>query len=88
MNVQAQMYQDIKALLSSGMKKKDFLKNKQYNLHKFDYWYRKYMAEKQSQKLNENNNFKEVMLFPIDEAKVRKVLEIESPGGIKITVFE
>ena len=86
--MQEQMYQDIKAWLSSEMRKKDFLKNKQYNLHKFDYWYRKYMAEKQSQKLNENNNFIEVMLFPIDEAKVRKVLEIELPGDIKITMFE
>jgi hypothetical protein len=28
------------------------------------------------------------MLFPIDEAKVRKVLEIELPGDIKITMFE
>ena len=88
MNVQEQMYQDVEAWLSSGMKKKDFLKNKQYNINKFYYWHRKYMAEKQSQEFSENNNFKEMMLFPIDEAKVRKVLEIDLPRGIKITVFE
>lgn len=70
------------------MKKKDFVKNKQYNINKFDYWYRKYKAEGQSQELSETSNFKEVIFFPAEEAKVRKVLEIESPGGIKITVFE
>ena len=88
MNMQEQMYQDVKAWLNSGMKKKDFVKNKQYDINKFDYWYRKYKAERQSEELSEISNFKEVVFFPSDEAKVRKVLEIESPGGIKITVFE
>ena len=88
MNVQEQMYQDVKAWLTSGMKKKDFVKNKQYDINKFDYWHRKYKAERQSQKLRESNNFKEVMLFSAEEAKGRKLLEVELPGGIKITVFE
>ncbi len=88
MNMQEQMYQDVKAWLNSGMKKKDFVKNKQYDINKFDYWYRKYKTERQSEELSEISNFKEVVFFPSDEAKVRKVLEIESPGGIKITVFE
>ena len=86
--MQEQMYQDVKAWLTSGMKKKDFVKNKQYDINKFDYWYRKYKAERQSQELSEISNFKEVMLFTTEEATVRKVLEIELPGGIKITVFE
>ena len=88
MNMQEQMYQDVKAWLTSGMKKKDFVKNKRYNINKFDYWYRKYKAERQANELREISNFKEVMLFPIEETKVRKVLEIELPRGIKITVFE
>jgi hypothetical protein len=70
------------------VKKKDFVKNKQYDINKFDYWYRKYKAESQSQDLGESNSFKEVMLFTTEEAKVRKLLEVELPGGIKITVFE
>ena len=86
--MQEQMYQDVKAWLTSGMKKKDFVKTKQYDINKFDYWYRKYKAERQSQELSEISNFKEVMLFPAEEAKERKVLEIELPSGIKITVFE
>ena len=86
--MQEQMYQDVKAWLTSGMKKKDFVKNKQYDINKFNYWYRKYKAERQSKRLSEISNFKEVMLFPIEETKVRKVLEIESPSGIKITVYE
>lgn len=86
--MQEQMYQDVKAWLTSGMKKKDFVKNKQYDINKFDYWYRKYKAERQSQELSEISNFKEVMLFTTEEATVRKVLEVELPGGIKITVFE
>ena len=53
MNVQEQIYQDVKSWLTSGMKKKDFLKNKQYNLDKFDYWHRKYIAERQSQELRD-----------------------------------
>lgn len=88
MNVQEQMYQDVEAWLTSGMKKKDFVKNKQYNMHKFYYWHRKYKVERQSQELSEISNFKEVILFPTEESKVRKVLEIELPNDIKITVFE
>ena len=86
--MQEQMYQDVKAWLTSGMKKKDFVKNKQYDINKFDYWYRKYKAERQSQELRESKKFKEVMLFTSEETKVRKLLEVELPGGIKITVFE
>ena len=86
--MQEQMYQDVKAWLTSGMKKKDFVKTKQYDINKFDYWHRKYKSERQSQALRDNNNFKEVMLFTAEEDKVRKVLEIELPSGIKITVFE
>ena len=86
--MQEQMYQDVKAWLTSGMKKKDFVKTKQYDINKFDYWYRKYKVERQSQELRDSNNFKEVMLFSAEEAKERKVLEIELPSGIKITVFE
>ena len=86
--MQEQMYQDVKAWLTSGMKKKDFVKTKQYDINKFDYWHRKYKAERQSQELRDSNNFKEVMLFTTEEAKERKVLEIELPSGIKITVFE
>lgn len=88
MDMQEQMYQDVKTWLTSGMKKKDFVKSKQYNMNKFDYWYRKYKAERQSQEPRDSNNFKEVMLFSAEEDKVRKVLEIELPSGIKITVFE
>ena len=86
--MQEQMYQDVKAWLTSGMKKKDFVKTKQYDINKFDYWHRKYKSERQSQALRDNSNFKEVMLFTTEEAKVRKVLEIELLNGIKITVFE
>ena len=86
--MQEQMYQDVKAWLTSGMKKKDFVKTKQYDINKFDYWHRKYKVERQSQELRDSNNFKEVMLFTTEEAKERKVLEIELPSGIKITVFE
>ena len=86
--MQEQMYQDVKAWLTSGMKKKDFVKTKKYDINKFDYWHRKYKVERQSQELRDSNNFKEVMLFSAEEAKERKVLEIELPSGIKITVFE
>lgn len=86
--MQEQMYQDVKAWLTSGMKKKDFVKTKQYDINKFDYWHRKHKVERQSQELRDSNNFKEVMLFSAEEAKERKVLEIELPSGIKITVFE
>ena len=47
--MQEQMYQDVKAWLTSGMKKKYFVKTKQYDINKFDYWHRKYKAERQSQ---------------------------------------
>ena len=49
--MQEQMYQDVKAWLTSGMKKKDFVKTKQYDINKFDYWHRKYKVERQSQEL-------------------------------------
>ena len=55
MDMQEQMYQDVKAWLTSGMKKKDFVKSKQYDINKFDYWYRKYKAESQSKELGKSN---------------------------------
>lgn len=75
------MQKEVKAWRSSGLTKKQFLKDKAYSKSKFEYWLNK---EKFAVK---SNKFQEVQFSESTAHKVSKVLEIESPSGIKISVF-
>ncbi|HPM10918.1 MAG TPA: hypothetical protein PK941_10790 [Paludibacter sp.] len=90
MDKQNPMYVEVESWLASGKSKKDFIAGKPYNMHKFEYWYRKYQAQKTTHESNNNDIFKEITYIPVDIPidRTKVVLEIESPGGIKIRVFQ
>jgi hypothetical protein len=83
MSTQEKMFSEVENWMSSGETKSMFLEGKTYSPAKFNYWVAKW-------KLNEQNvdgsaeGFRELS-FP--DVKLGKVLEIEAPSGVKITVF-
>lgn len=81
MNLQEKMFGDIESWFESGQTKQNFLKDKSYSLAKFDYWLKKF---KQSQEPTTLEGFKELSF---SEPSLGKVLEIETPSGLKIVVF-
>ena len=61
----------------------DFLQDKEYSEAKFNYWLVKWKANQVPLKVG----FRELTPNSWNEVKVSKVLEIEAPSGVKITVF-
>lgn len=81
MSLQEEMFNEVEAWYSSGDKKSDFLAGKPYSQAKFNYWLAKW---KSLQTDSGENGFKEL---GFSEVKFGKVLEIEVPSGVKITIF-
>lgn len=81
MNLQEKMFAEVENWLSSGEPKLNFLEGKEYSEAKFNYWLAKWKA---IQLVDGNVGFTEV---GFSEVKLGKVLEIEAPSGVKITVF-
>lgn len=81
MNLQEKMFVDVAEWISSGLTKSEYLKSKTYSEPKFNYWVAKWKA---SQISTEHSGFHEL---GFSEVKLGKVLEIEAPSGVKITVF-
>lgn len=82
MDLQAEMFLDVEDWIESGVKKADFLSDKSYSEAKFNYWLAKWKASQQPTK--QRGLFQEV---DFQEVKLGKVLEIEAPSGVRITVF-
>lgn len=81
MNLQEIMFSEVEAWMSSGESKTIFLDGKEYSPAKFNYWLAKWKA---LQRVDTHTGFHEV---GFSEVKLGKVLEIEAPSGVKITVF-
>lgn len=81
MNLQEKMFAEVENWMSSGDQKSKFLEDKEYSEAKFNYWLAKWKAR---QIADTNIGFHEV---GFSEVKLGKVLEIEAPSGVKITVF-
>jgi len=80
MSTQQKMFASIEQWLKSGMTKKQFLIDQDFSEPKFNYWLGKW---KLSQDLDDAS-FQPISL-PV--SKPEKVLEISTPGGMKIAVF-
>lgn len=78
------MFIEVEDWISSGETKLNFLKGKEYSKAKFNYWLAKWKAWKAMLSVDTNTGFHEV---GFSESKLGKVLEIEAPSGVKITVF-
>ncbi len=81
MNLQEKMFEEVESWVTSGESKVVFLDGKDYSEAKFNYWLAKWKA---TQQVDRDAGFREV---GFSEVKLGKVLEIEAPSGVKITVF-
>jgi hypothetical protein len=81
MNLQEKMFGEVESWVTSGELKTEFLDGKDYSEAKFNYWLAKWKA---TQQVDTHAVFREV---GFSEVKLGKVLEIEAPSGVKITVF-
>jgi hypothetical protein len=81
MNLQDKMFTEVESWVTSGESKVAFLDGKDYSEAKFNYWLAKWKA---MQQVDTSAGFREV---GFSEVKLGKVLEIEAPSGVKITVF-
>lgn len=81
MNLQEKMFKEVENWMGSGDSKMKFLDGKTYSEAKFNYWLAKWKA---LQSADAYVGFREV---GFSEVKLGKVLEIEAPSGVKITVF-
>ena len=81
MNLQEFMFAEVEGWMTSGELKASFIEEKDYTEAKFNYWLAKWKA---TQQVDTSAGFREV---GFSEAKLGKVLEIEAPSGVKITVF-
>jgi hypothetical protein len=86
MNLQDKMFAEVESWVSSGASKTAFLEGKGYSDAKFNYWLAKWKA---SQRVGTNAGFREVGFSEVNPIAIGlgKVLEIEAPSGVKITVF-
>ncbi len=81
MSTQDQMFLAVEQWLESGMSKSAYLKGKDLGLGKFNYWIAKWKASRSE---GSGAGFKEVNLM---ESGPKKVLEITTVSGTRITVF-
>jgi hypothetical protein len=81
MKLQEKMFLEVESWMGCGESKSKFLEGKVYSEAKFNYWLAKWKA---SQCDDTHAGFREV---GFSEVKLGKVLEIEAPSGVRITVF-
>jgi hypothetical protein len=86
MNLQEKMFCEVESWSVSGVLKADFLKDKDYSEAKFNYWLSKW---KSSRFVEVSAGFRELGFSEVNPIAIGlgKVLEIEAPSGVKITVF-
>jgi hypothetical protein len=82
MSLQEKMYLEVENWMSSEEPKLKFLEGKEYSEAKFNYWLAKWKAKEAV--TNGGSDFREL---GFSEIKLGKVLEIEAPSGVRITVF-
>lgn len=82
MTVKEQMFIEVENWIDSGLPKMTFLENKPFSPAKFNYWLAKWKASQEQDICTAG--FREMGFA---EVKLGKVLEIEAPSGVKITVF-
>lgn len=85
MTLEEKMFAEIAQWRASGLTKREFLVGKDYKEAKFDYWLLKARGVVKESKVK----FQEIDFSqaPIATKEQTKVLEIETPTGLKITVF-
>lgn len=96
MNLQEKMFDCVERWKKSGMTKVIFIKDTGISIHKFNYWLDKYSVwelVKNKVKPNGVSDFQEIRLPSFiedfgDKRTIRKLLELSTPSGFKVTIFE
>lgn len=83
MSLKEEMYSMIEQWRCSGQSKRDFISDKPISIHKFGYWLSKYNKESYHEVFKELQPPKSVK--PTD---VKKVLELTTSSGVRVTIFE
>ncbi len=83
MKLQEKMFAEVEAWMATEGVKTAFLEGKDYCEAKFNYWLAKWKANQ----MTSDGGFRELDSNGWKEVKLGKVLEIEAPSGVKITVF-
>jgi hypothetical protein len=82
MRIQEKMFGEVESWMRSGATKVKFIEGKSFSSAKFNYWLAKWKAHQETSEGGIEDfcelNFSEIL---------GKVLEIEAPSGVKITVF-
>lgn len=86
MKLEEKMFLEVEHWLASGESKSRFLVGKEYSEAKFNYWLTKHRSREQK---SVAFGFREVDFSEMNPIAIGlgKVLEIEAPSGLKITVF-
>lgn len=87
MAIKEKMYKEIQLWKSSGKNKASFIKDKNYSKAKFEYWIDKYNKENIKPV---KSSFKEIPITKptaIPAVKNEKLVELDLPSGVKITVY-
>ncbi|MFM6251159.1 MAG: IS66 family insertion sequence element accessory protein TnpA [Dolichospermum sp.] len=81
------MFAEVELWHESGFSKTQFLSQKDYSEAKFNYWLAKWKACQQHE--NVQSGFEELnwKTLHTESYRMGKVLEIEAPSGVRITVF-
>lgn len=88
MKLQKKMFREVQLWQSSEKKRVDFVKDKEYTLAKFDYWVSKHNKANKKPSIQQ---FKEIPMkkeIELPEVNATKTLQIETPSGIKITIYK
>jgi hypothetical protein len=88
MAIQDRMFKEIQLWKASGKNKADFIRSKNYSKAKFEYWISKH-NKANVESLNEG--FTEIPLEkekPSPNVEPEKLIKIELPTGIKITIYK
>ena len=88
MELREQMFEEVLLWKSSGKKRADFVKEKEYTLSKFTYWVGKYY---ESNKKSSCERFTEIPIkeeFILPPSPLEKAMEIETSTGITITIYK
>lgn len=88
------MFEAVADWMGSGQSKQEFLKNKKFGKPKFNYWIRKFKAQRQEARVS--NEFKEIeipdsgRLDTLSTAKkeTSQKIVITTPSGFVVTVVE
>lgn len=86
MKLEDQMFKMASDWINSNQFKREFLKDKPFSEHKFNYWLKKYRDSDKS--IKPINGFKEIEIPFVTKRETSRAIEITTPSGYVIKIVE